>query len=59
MDSESAVKFLAGMLGGWLGIDAAKPKRGEREILTRFGERVMLAWLYMEEELRDLRKEQV
>ena len=55
MNRQGCVDFLAGMLAGWLGVNTDKFKRGEREIFDRFGDRVMLAWEFMEEELRELR----
>jgi hypothetical protein len=56
VNGETAATFIAGLTARWAGVDPDKPKRGEREILARFGERVMLAWLYLEQELDELRK---
>lgn len=59
MNKPAAVAFLAGTLGGWLGIDDKKPRKGERAILDTFGERVMLAYDIAEDELEKLRASKV
>lgn len=59
MNSEEGARFVVGMTARWAGVNPDDLRRGEGAILEKYGERVMLAWALMDEELRELRTQKV